>query len=107
MAFLEYIDQKSYRVKPLAGKDFGMSMVFHFGKLAHLFNLMKAEAGRVLAKSVIDPVMIEQSTGLGGQDLGILMKSLRDDPVLAPERLLHLGFTDGRNTLHDILNPPF
>jgi hypothetical protein len=106
-AFLEYIDQRDYRVKPLAGKDFGMSMVFHFGKVAQLFNLMKGEASRVLAKSVIDPLMIEQSTGLVGKDLGILMKSLRNDPVLAPEKLLHLGFTDSRNTLHNTLNLPF
>lgn len=94
--FLQYIADNNVDRKPLAGADYAIVAINHFGKMNEFIDLMTNEAKRVAAKAALNASFISQVSGLTGIELGDLMKTIKHHPEFSLDSVMAKGFTQTR-----------
>jgi uncharacterized protein YfkK (UPF0435 family) len=100
-SFLEYM--KGVESNPIAGKDYYMVAIRHFGKINEYYALLDKEAQRIASKVALSPSFIKEHSGKENKDLGDLIQLIKKQPQFSPESIIENGFKKTRENLLDFL----
>lgn len=95
--FLKYMETEIEEVAPIAGKDYYMVAIKHFGKQSQYNFLVQKETERLAVKTLLNSSFIKRVSGLEDKKLGDLMQHLKSLSILSAKSIIGRKFNENRD----------